>query len=63
MYGRRAPMTDQAEYTYDVFISYSHADSKWVRGELLPRLEEARLKVMIDCRDFKKCGAFTYGIL
>ena len=23
---------------YDVFISYSHADSEWVRGWLLPRL-------------------------
>lgn len=47
-------MTVQAEYTFDVFISYSHADSEWVRGELLPRLEEAGLKVMIDHRDLEK---------
>jgi len=43
----------QVAYTYDVFISYSHADQEWVRGELLPRLEEAGLKVIIDHRDFE----------
>lgn len=43
-------MTEQ--YSYDVFISYSHADSVWVRGELLARLEAAGLRVCIDQRDF-----------
>ena len=42
-----------AEFHYDVFISYSHADEEWVRGELLPRLEGAGLKVIIDYRDFE----------
>ena len=37
---------------YDVFVSYSRADRKWVRGELLPRLEGAGLKVCVDYRDF-----------
>jgi hypothetical protein len=37
---------------YDVFISYSHKDREWVRDWLLPRLEEAGLKVCIDYRDF-----------
>ena len=32
-------MTEQAEYKYDVYISYSEADKEWVRGELLLRLD------------------------
>ena len=46
-------MAETQEYRYDVFISYSHADQAWVCGELLPRLEEAGLKVCIDQRDFR----------
>jgi hypothetical protein len=38
---------------YDVFISYSHRDEEWVRSWLLPRLEEAGLRVCIDFRDFE----------
>ncbi|HWT02843.1 MAG TPA: toll/interleukin-1 receptor domain-containing protein [Pyrinomonadaceae bacterium] len=41
------------DFTYDVFISYSHSDVGWVRGWLLPRLESAGLRVCIDHRDFK----------
>jgi hypothetical protein len=41
------------EYTYDVFISYSHHDEGWVREWLLPRLEGAGLRVCIDFRDFE----------
>src|SRR4029453_18563184 len=33
---------------YDVFISYSHLDAAWVRGELLPALEAGQLRVIID---------------
>ena len=40
-------------YRYDVFISYSHQDKEWVKGTLLPRLEEAGLRVHIDYRDFE----------
>jgi hypothetical protein len=47
-------MNEQLECAYDFFISYSHADSQWVRGELLPHLEEAGLKVIINARDFEK---------
>jgi hypothetical protein len=39
--------------TYDVFISYSSKDADWVRGTLLPALEEAGLRVYIDFRDFE----------
>jgi hypothetical protein len=39
-------------YEFDVFISYSHKDAKWVTDVLLPRLEKAGLKVCIDNRDF-----------
>jgi len=40
-------------HPYDVFISYSHHDKDWVRGELLPQLERAGLRVCIDYRDFE----------
>lgn len=40
-------------FVYDVFISYSHQDATWVRGELLGHLEQAGLKVCIDFRDFR----------
>lgn len=40
-------------HKYDVFISYSRADKVWVRGELLPRLQQTGLKVCIDCEDFR----------
>ncbi|HMN26677.1 MAG TPA: TIR domain-containing protein [Caldilineaceae bacterium] len=49
-------MTKEAEshvdHPYDVFISYSHLDQEWVKGALLPQLEAAGLKVIIDERDF-----------
>jgi hypothetical protein len=45
-------MSEQPEYKYDVFISYSHADKEWVQGWLMPELEKARLRVCIDSRDF-----------
>jgi TIR domain len=38
---------------HDVFISYCYADHEWVRGELLPGLEAAGLKVVVDYRDFE----------
>ena len=37
---------------YDVFISYSHNDSDWVRGYLLPILDSWGLKVAIDNKVF-----------
>jgi len=40
------------KYTWDVFISYSHRDSDWVQGWLLPAIEGAGLRACIDCRDF-----------
>jgi hypothetical protein len=46
-------MNEPARYTYDVFISYSHTDKDWVQGQLLPWLEKAGLKVIIDSRDFE----------
>src|SRR5256885_1881757 len=38
---------------YDAFISYSHHDRDWVWKELMPRLEGAGLRVIIDERDFE----------
>jgi len=37
-------MTKTADYKYDVFVSYSHADQAWVEGELLPRLETSGIR-------------------
>jgi hypothetical protein len=45
-------MSEEKEYAYDVFVSYSHQDEDWVEGRLLPRLEGAGLRVCIDFRDF-----------
>lgn len=42
-----------SDFTFDVFISYSHRDLDWVRDWLLPRLESAGLRVCIDFRDFE----------
>ncbi len=50
-------MPDPAVFTYDVFISYSHANSEWVLRTLLPRLEDAGLKVCVDTRDFRPGAA------
>ena len=40
------------EPIYDVFISYSHADSDWVFEWLVPRLNDAGLKVCTDRESF-----------
>jgi hypothetical protein len=45
--------TETSEYSYDVFVSYSHRDKQWVSGELLPKLEASGLHVCIDYRDFE----------
>lgn len=39
-------------FRYDVFISYSHVDSDWVKTRLLPELEGHGFTVCIDFRDF-----------
>jgi hypothetical protein len=44
--------TGSGSYQYDVSISYSHYDHVWVQETLLPRLEQAGLRVCIDYRDF-----------
>lgn len=42
--------------SYDVFISYNHNDSDWVRGYLLPMLNSWGLKVAIDKKVFTPGG-------
>src|SRR6266851_4383184 len=44
--------TENDDFAYDVFISYSAKDRSWVRGELLSSLESRGLRVCIDFRDF-----------
>ncbi len=45
-------MSGPNSFVYDVFISYSHQNDKWVQEWLLPRLKAVGLKVCIDFRDF-----------
>ena len=47
-------MPGKKPFEFDVFISYSSQDKDWVRGELLPRIEQAGLKAFIDYRDFTR---------
>lgn len=46
-------MMSGSDFQYDVFISYSHKDTDWVRGWLLPHLESFGVTVCIDYRDFE----------
>lgn len=39
---------DSSRFEYDVFVSYSHRDTEWVTGQLVPRLKAAGLRVFID---------------
>ena len=45
-------MISDYAYEYDVFISYSHKDQKWIREYLYPALVNNKIKVIIDYRDF-----------
>nr|XP_033780654.1 toll-like receptor 2 [Geotrypetes seraphini]XP_033780656.1 toll-like receptor 2 [Geotrypetes seraphini] len=46
--------TSTRTYTYHAFVSYSHSDADWVRGELLYRLENSSppYSICIHERDF-----------
>jgi hypothetical protein len=44
------------DFKYDVFISYKHDDIEWVQKELIPRLEEAKLKICLDDMEFLAGG-------
>jgi hypothetical protein len=45
------------EFKYDVFISYKHDDIEWVQKELIPKLEQAGLKICLDDVEFLAGGA------
>lgn len=45
-------MTDPVPARFDIFISHSRADQDWVETRLLPRLENAGLRVAVGYRDF-----------
>ncbi len=55
-------MTDPTSFEYDVFISYSHHDETWVRGMLLPRLEDAGLKVFSEDENIHLGESIVQGI-
>lgn len=41
------------QFKYDVFVSYSHKDSTWVKETLLIKLDESDIRVCIDFYDFR----------
>jgi len=44
---------DDSPYEYDAFVVYSEHDSKWVKQQLCPKLEDAyKLKLCLHYRDF-----------
>jgi len=45
-------MSEQSEYAYDVFVSYSPTDEEWVWDWLVPRLQEAGLALCTDQESF-----------
>lgn len=47
------PPSGGSAFQFDVFVSYSHKDSKWVMGELVPRLRQAGLNVHVDDEGFR----------
>jgi len=51
-----------SEFKYDVFVNYSHRDSEWVNGWLVPRLEEAGLSVWIDVQELQLGGRLVDGL-
>ena len=46
-------MSGMKQYERDVFISHHPDNRAWAEGVLLPRLEAARLRVVIESRDFE----------
>ena len=53
------------EFKFDVFVSYSNTDAKWVMEALLPKLEDSKpfnLKCCIHERDFEVGMAVTENI-
>jgi len=49
------PMSEQAEYSYDLFISYADADRAWVEGYLLDALTQADVRCHSE-------SAFALGV-
>lgn len=47
------PDDGRQRFRYDVFVSYSHRNSDWVRGWLVPQLKAAGLKVCVDHESFE----------
>lgn len=51
---KRKKVTEQDEYLYDVFVSYSEQNRDWVLEHLLPNIEERDgINVCLHERDFK----------
>lgn len=46
-------------FRYDVFISYRHQNTDWVRKALVPSLKGAGIKIFIDYQDFRLGAALV----
>ncbi|WAR10553.1 TLR4-like protein [Mya arenaria] len=53
-FGYRRLLNDYEDenYRYDAFISYSDDDLHFIRGEIIPRLEDCGMKLCVHQRDF-----------
>ncbi|XP_046355805.2 toll-like receptor 4 [Haliotis rufescens] len=50
---KKRKQVDEERYIYDAFVVYCEADSRWVRNNIIPRIEEeANFKLCIHERDF-----------
>lgn len=50
---------DTESHEFDAFISYSHTDSAWVKGVLIPRLKGFGIRYAVDYEDFDPVQPFN----
>jgi len=54
---------DQNDFKYDVFVTYSRKDSRWVDSELLRLLRENQVKYCVDHEHFELGKVFVQSMV
>ena len=54
---------DEIDFKYDVFVTYSRKDSRWVDGELLRLLRENQVKYCVDHEHFELGKVFVQSMV